>query len=262
MGLRYIVLGSGTSQGVPVIGVDYSPQFLANPKNHRTRPSIYIETDQTKLVIDTTPEFRMQILRENIRCLDAVLITHPHADHIMGMDDCRRFCELRGGKLPVYASPQTMLILRAVFAYAFDGKDIPIGYFDPDPRYVIGPFYLGELEIIPIDLPHGRIISTGYLFRIDGQNLLAYLTDAKYIPEAVLPVLKGTKVVFIDALRPFPHETHMSLHEALDTIKKINPGQAILTHLTHHYDHDRDQQSLPSNVFLAYDGMRGEINLT
>jgi phosphoribosyl 1,2-cyclic phosphate phosphodiesterase len=178
----------------------------------------------------------------------------------MGMDDCRRVCDLREGPLPVYATEETFRSLRRVYDYAFGGHPIPFSYFRPQPVVIEGPFEIGDVRVTPFQLPHGRITTTGLVFEQGGVKRLAYFSDCKEVIAPALAFAQGVQVAVLDALRPEPHPTHMCLDEALTTARRIGADVTYLTHLTHHYDHDRDQAELPAGVSLAWDGLKVQLD--
>ena len=255
--LEITFLGTGTSQGVPMIGCSCPVCTSADPRDKRTRSSLYLKTPEAAFVVDTGPDFRTQCLREGLCFLDAVVYTHSHTDHIMGFDDLRRFCDQREDHtLPIYASPETMADLQRVFRFAFDGSARFPGYIQPEPHLVSEPFQLGETTVTPLPVPHGRITVYGYLFTRGGRKLFAYLSDCKAVPESVRALIHGVESLSLDALRHRPHPTHMSLEEALEVAAAAGAGQTWLTHLCHDLGHGETERMLPANVRLAYDGLK------
>ncbi len=252
---RLIFLGSGTSTGVPVLGCDCEVCHSDDPRNRRTRPSVLIQLPAGNLLIDTSPEMRLQLLRENVRRVHAIAYTHHHVDHLYGMDDARLFPKYLGGPVPVFCEPETEATIRRVFSYAFHERAsaIPAGSLPRIHFESIAPGVpfetLGE-SVMPVRLEHGRMGVLG--FRIGG---LAYCTDVSKIPEASYPLLEGLDVLILDALRHDPHPTHLSLGEALGVIERLRPGRALLTHLSHGFDHGPTETTLPARVGLAYDGL-------
>lgn len=253
--LTITFLGTGTSHGVPVITCDCAVCTSADPRDRRTRSSIYVETPECAWVVDTGTDFRTQCLRENIRRLDAVVFTHSHTDHIMGFDDLRPFCP--GGKpIPIYASAATMLDLERVFLFAFNGENRFPGYVHPWPHIVDQAFTLGATELTPLPVPHGRATVFGYLFTRDGEKLAAYLSDCKSVPEPVIERIRGVRHLIVDALRHKPHPTHMCVAEALAVAEAVRPGQTWFTHLCHDLGHAETEAMLPPGVRVAFDGMK------
>lgn len=251
---RLIVLGCGTSVGVPMIGCDCRVCTSANPKNNRTRSSVLFQLPGGNLLVDTTPELRLQMVRERIPVAHAVLYTHYHVDHVFGLDDARLFPGKIGGPLPLYCTADTEDVIRQAFAYAFvpGSEDLPPGVIPKLEfrRIPPGPFpVLGEL-VTPIPLIHGRFDCLG--FRIGD---VAYCTDVSTVPESSYPMLEGLDVLILDALRPDrPHPSHLGVPQALDVIARVKPRRAYFTHMGHEMDYDHPP-ALPPNVAFAHDGL-------
>lgn len=240
-----------------MIGCDCAVCHSPDPRDRRLRASVYVETPETAFVIDTGADFRTQVLRANIRKIDAAVFTHSHTDHVMGFDDLRRFSAFRGG-MPVYASAQTMADLRRVFAFAFDGRNRFPGYLKPEPHLVDGPFQLGATTLTPLPVPHGGGEVYGYLLERGGEKLVAYLSDCSGLPDAIAVLIRGVKVFIIDALRHEPHPTHLSVAQALEAASRVQPGRTYFTHIAHELPQAAEAK-LPPNTFIAYDGLKLDL---
>ncbi|MBY0587833.1 MBL fold metallo-hydrolase [bacterium] len=251
-----ILLGTGTSVGVPVLGCQCKVCTSVDPKLHRTRASAVIATPAGRILIDAGPDLRQQFLREKFSHADAILMTHHHADHVMGLDDVRVFAHYRGdAPLPIYCDPEVESVIRRAFSYAFDPAvylhsktAVPIINFERIQR---PSFQVLGVTITPIPLKHGPLDVLG--FRVGD---VAYCTDVNHIPEESFALLAGVKHLVLDALRLEPHPTHFGLMESLQAIERIQPTRAYLTHIACRLDPDEAARHLPSHVELAYDGLR------
>ena len=245
-------LGTGTSQGIPVIGSSHPVCLSSDPRDKRLRVSVWIHWDDYSYIIDCGPDFRQQMLSYPVDRLDAILFTHEHSDHTAGLDDIRPYF-FRQGDIPVYAHQRVLQSLRKRFDYIFATEDKYPGA--PSVREVeIGnkPFKVGDISVVPINVMHNRVQVFG--FRIGN---FAYITDAKTIADEEVKKLKGLDVLVINALREEPHHSHFSLHDALEFIQEVRPKRSYLTHISHHLGfHAQVQASLPENVFLAYDNLK------
>lgn len=249
-------LGTGTSHGIPVIGCQCRVCHSTDPRDQRLRTAAFLRSPDLQLQIDTPPDFRTQCLREGLVHIDAVLYTHSHSDHILGFDDLRRFCEIEDKEMPVYASHRTLADLRRIFLYAFDDSPRFRTYVRPRPIPVEGDFTLGDLRVQPVDLPHGRTISTGYIFHYRGEKVFAYFTDCQSVPPEAVEAASGVNVLVLDALRHAAHTTHMSLEQAISASEEIRPGMTYFTHMCHDLGHAETERSLPADIRLAYDGLK------
>jgi len=249
--LNIVLLGTGTSTGIPVVGCRCRVCRSSDRRNQRTRCSALLTYAGHNLLIDTATDLRQQALREDIEHIDAVLYTHCHADHVHGIDDLRGFNRRDHNPIPLYAAPETLTNLRRNFSYIFDQRQ-PSGYI---PKLTLHPIKeamkLFGLEIIPIPLHHGAQMATGYRC-----GPFAYLTDCNRIPDSSLALLEGLQLLVLDGLRFKPHPTHFNIPAAVAIAQSIGAEQTLLTHLSHDVDHSCADAELPAGINLAYDGQR------
>ncbi|MEY3775726.1 MAG: hypothetical protein RLZZ129_2506 [Verrucomicrobiota bacterium] len=253
-----IFLGSGTSQGVPMIACDCAVCASTDPRNHRTRASIHVVMDGLHVQVDAAPEFRLQCLREKISRMDFFILTHGHADHVTGMDDLRRFCDLKGSEaLTVYSTDEGISRVLAIFPYAIAERPISKGYAAFKLELMPPVLELPQGTIQATLLPHGGLNTLGLVFTEKSSGTrFAYYTDNKRLTHEAVALAKGADAVVLDGLRPNPHPTHMSIPEALEVAREIGAKQTWLTHLTHLNDHAATEAALPAGIRLAYDGLR------
>lgn len=239
-----------------MLGHRYSEAYLANPKNHRTRASILIEGPTGNLLVDCSPEMRLQMTREKIYDIEAVVITHTHADHVMGMDDLRSICLKTRRPVPVHTLPRYQEDIRRIYPYAF--ADFPPGVFVPrfDLIDIQPEFTMGGLLVKSFLVEHGSTPVIG--LRVGD---MAYITDVSHIPDSVRPLLENLETLFLDGVRREPHPNHFHFDRAIAEAQKIGARTTFLTHLSHDYDHDRTNGELPPGISLAWDGLRVEISI-
>ena len=253
--MKVTFLGTGTSQGIPIIGSTHPVCLSNDPKDKRLRSSIMLEWDSYRYIIDCGPDFRQQLLRENVASINGILFTHEHADHTAGLDDIRPFAH-KMGDVPLFVPERITDNLQQRFYYIFTSVNRYPGAPSADIQIVYNkPFQLGTKKVIPVEFMHGKIPIYGY--RIDD---FAYLTDLKSITDTEKIKLQGLDVLVVNALRIDPHPTHFNLEEALAFIKEIQPKKTYLTHISHKLGfHAEIQKQMPKNVFLGYDGLRIEV---
>jgi phosphoribosyl 1,2-cyclic phosphate phosphodiesterase len=229
-----------------------------DPRDRRTRPSIYVDVDGgPKLLVDTSTDLRMQALTHGVTRVDAILFTHSHADHVMGLDDSRRFSQMNKASIPCYADAATIASLKKSFHYVFDPETEKGGGLPQiDLHEIAGRFAIDGVVVQPIPLMHGSRPILGFRF-----GDFAYLTDTNHVPEQAMPLLAGVRIVILDALRHRPHPTHFTVAEALAVLERLTPEQSYLTHICHDLPHVATNASLPAGVELAYDGLTIDINV-